>query len=388
AAPHHRRRVTRPRPDLHRRRTACRAVARAGGHQRRHGPPPARSRPRWAHEDRARHRRGDRGPAPRIHHGRSDRAVGGQPRLRQLGGADEPVAGGGHGPRGPSPAPGSRRPGGRAEVQLHRRAQRAGARQRPRDGGARRRRRGREGLPAGARRRDRLPRRADRRRARGAARGARAGRLRRRRRVARALPGRRHVARDGRGDQRAAQAQRVAGRRLRAARLRPRARPRLSRLVGGAPGRPHRSRHALDPGLQGRRPGRRLRPGGPAGLGRPRRDLLLRGARLVSRDQSLGRPRGRHDDRRAARRAGRHEAAAHPHQAAAVGRHLHPPAGPGAARAHRLGRRPGRRRGRRGHAGRRPGRRLPPEVRRRPHRRRPRRGGGLRAAHRVAAGGV
>ena len=44
--------------------------------------------------------------------------------------------------------------------------------------------------------------------------------LRRRRRLAGALPGRRGVAGDGRGDQRPAQAQRVARRRLRGARLR------------------------------------------------------------------------------------------------------------------------------------------------------------------------
>ena len=42
---------------------------------------------------------------------------------------------------------------------------------------------------------------------------------------------------------------------------------------------------------------------GPARLGGPRRDLLLRGARLLPRDQPLRRARGRHDDRRAAGRA-------------------------------------------------------------------------------------
>ena len=93
--------------------------------------------------------------------------------------------------------------------------------------------------------------------------------LRRRRRVAGALPGPRGDAGDGRGDQRAAQAQRVARRRLRAARVRARARARLARLLGGAARRPHRHGAALDPGAQGRRARRRLRPRRPARLRRP-----------------------------------------------------------------------------------------------------------------------
>ena len=72
--------------------------------------------------------------------------------------------------------------------------------------------------------------------------------LRRRRRLAGALPRRRRLEGDGRGDQRAAQAQRVARRRLRGARVRARARARLARLVGGAPRRPDRAGDALDPG--------------------------------------------------------------------------------------------------------------------------------------------
>ena len=55
-------------------------------------------------------RRGHRRRAPRPHARRPDRAPGRQPRLRQLGGADEPVAGRGRGPRGPPPAPRPRRP--------------------------------------------------------------------------------------------------------------------------------------------------------------------------------------------------------------------------------------------------------------------------------------
>ena len=56
-----------------------------------------------------------------------------------------------------------------------------------------------------------------------------------------------------------------------------------------------------------------------------------------------GRHRGRDDDRRAADRALRDEAAADAHQAAALGRHRDPRAGAGAARADRLVHGPGRR---------------------------------------------
>ena len=263
-------------------------------------------------------------------------ADGRQPRLRQLGGADEPVARRGRRARGPPAAARPRRPGRRAEVRLHRRAQRARARQRARDRGARGRRRAREGVPARARDRGRLARDPDRLGARAGARRPRARGLRRRRRLARALPGRRGLAGDGRGDQRPAQGQRVARRRLRGAGVRARARARLARLLGGAPGRADRPGDALDPGRQGLRDRRRLRPRGAPRIGRPRRDLLLRRARLLPRDQPLGRDRGRDDHRRAGRRALRDEAAADPDQAAALGRHRHARAGPGAARAHRL----------------------------------------------------
>ena len=72
------------------------------------------------------------------------------------------------------------------------------------------------------------------------------------------------------------------------------------------------------------------------GLAGARRDLPLRRARLLPRDQPLGRPRGRHDDRRAADRDRGDEAAADADQAAALGRHRDARAGRGAARAHRL----------------------------------------------------
>ena len=199
-----------------------------------------------------------------------------------------------------------------------------------------------------------------------------AGGLRGRRRFAGALPRRRRDEGDGRGDQRPAEAQRVDRRHLRAARLRARAGARLARVVGDAARRPDRGGAAFDPGRQGRRARRRLRSGRAPGLGGPRRDLLLRRARLLPRDEPLRRARGRDDDGRAARRARGDEADPDPDQAAALGRHLDPRAGPGAARAHGLLRRPGRRRGGGGDAGDRAGRRLPRQVRRRSHRRRSR----------------
>ena len=94
-------------------------------------------------------RRG-RGPLrdpPRPHARQPDRAAGRQPRLRQLGGADEPVAGRRRG-RGVAPAAARpRRPRRVAEVRPPRRPQRARARQRARDRGAGRRRGDREGVP-------------------------------------------------------------------------------------------------------------------------------------------------------------------------------------------------------------------------------------------------
>ena len=64
------------------------------------------------------------------------------------------------------------------------------------------------------------------------------------------------------------------------------------------------ARDALDPGDQGRRARRRLRPR-RAGPGSEAHDEIFysRGARLLPRDQPLRRARGRHDDGRAAGRA-------------------------------------------------------------------------------------
>ena len=105
-------------------------------------PPPARPRPRRADEDRERRRRGHRRRAPRPHARRPDRAPGRQPRLRQLGGADEPVAGRGRGaPRSTSRAPATPTWPACMKYRPHRRAQRARARERARDRGARGRRR-------------------------------------------------------------------------------------------------------------------------------------------------------------------------------------------------------------------------------------------------------
>ena len=129
----------------------------------------------------------------------------------------------------------------------------------------------------------------------------------------------------------------------------------------------------VDSGDEGRGHRRRLRPGGPRGVAGPRRDLLVRGAGLLPRDQPRRRRGGRHDHRRPADRAGRHEAAAHAHQAAALGGHRHQGARAGAAGAHRLLHRARGRGGGRGDGGAGAGVGLPRQVRRRPHRRRSRR---------------
>ena len=133
---------------------------------------------------------------------------------------------------------------------------------------------------------------------------------------------------------------------LRGARLRRRARPGLARVVGGADRRPARAGGDVDPVDEGRGHRGRLRPGRAGGLEGPRRDLLVRGARLPPRDEPRGRGRGRHDHRGPGGRARGDEAAADAHQAAALGGHRDEGAGAGAARAHRLVHRARRRRGR------------------------------------------
>ena len=126
---------------------------RPGGDRRRHGPAPARARPRRADEDREGHRAGHGRRPPRADARRSGRAPGRQPRLQELGRADEPVAGRGRRARGAPAAARPRGPGGRAEVRLHRRPQRARARVGARDRGARGRRRAGQDVPARAGRR-------------------------------------------------------------------------------------------------------------------------------------------------------------------------------------------------------------------------------------------
>ena len=74
---------------------------------------------------------------------------------------------------------------------------------------------------------------------------------------------------DGRRDQRAAQEERVDRRDLRAARLRARARPGFPRELGAAARRADRDGAAFDPGREGRRPRRRLRPRRAARARRP-----------------------------------------------------------------------------------------------------------------------
>jgi chorismate synthase len=106
-------------------------------------------------------------------------------------------------------------------------------------------------------------------------------------------------------------------------------------------------------------------------------------AGLLPRDQPRRRSRGRDDQRAAALGAGRDQADLDPDQAAALGRHRDQGAGAGAARAHRLHRRPRRRGRRRGDGLPRPGPLLPREVRRRPHRRRAGRRRRLQEAHRL-----
>ena len=152
-----------------------------------------------------------------------------------------------------------------------------------------------------------------------------------------------------------------------------RARPRLARLLGGAPRRPPRRRAVLDPGDQGRRVRRRLRPAAGSPGSQAHDEIfyseergyyretnhaggleggMTTGEPLVARVAmkpipTLTKPLRSVDIDTARARAG-------------------------AARAHRLVRRARRRRRGRGDGRLRARRRLPREVRRRPHRRRAR----------------
>ena len=106
SALHDRRGVPRPGPDRHRRGPPAGLELRpedldAGPRQA-----PARPRPRRPDEDREGPRRGHLRHPPRAHARQPGGAADREPRLRQLGGADEPVAGGRGGRRGPPPRPG------------------------------------------------------------------------------------------------------------------------------------------------------------------------------------------------------------------------------------------------------------------------------------------
>ena len=116
---HDSRRIARPRAGRDRRGPAGRARARPERARSRHGAPPARPRARRPDEDRERRGRDPlRGPA-RAHPRQPDRGAGRQPRLPELGRADEPLAGGRGGRGDPPAAARPRRPRRAAEVRLH-----------------------------------------------------------------------------------------------------------------------------------------------------------------------------------------------------------------------------------------------------------------------------
>ena len=131
-----------------------------------------------------------------------------------------------------------------------------------------------------------------------AGRAGRAGRLRGRGRVARALPRRGREHRDGGRDRPRPQGKRESRRRVRGACIRRPARARLACVVGRAPRRAPRLRADVDPRDEGGRDRRRVRPRRARRLEGPRRDLLERRARLRARDEPRRRHRGRDDDRR------------------------------------------------------------------------------------------
>ena len=192
------------------------------------------------------------GRPPRPHARRPDRAPGRQPRLRQLGGADEPVAGRGRVPEVHLPRPGHADLAGRLKfgfTDVRNVLERASARETAARvaGGALA-----KAFLRARRRRGRLARHPDRLRARAGARRPDARGLRRRRRVARPLPGRRGDAR--RWSRRStccasATSRSAASSRCARSALVPGLGSHVS--LGGAPRRPDRAGDALDPGGQG-----------------------------------------------------------------------------------------------------------------------------------------
>ena len=386
AAPHHRRRVPRARADAIVEGLPAGLELDREAHRTRHGAPPARPRPRRAHEDREGHRRGHRGRPPRPHAGRPDRAVGRQPRLRQLGGADEPVAGRGRRPGGPPPAPRPRRPRRRRRSTASptcATCSSAPARARPR-----------RAWPAA-----RWPRRSC---ARSASRSSPTSSRSAASRAARAT---RCAPEDfagvdespvrcldpeaaARWSARSTGCARPTSRSAASSRCAPSGScPAWApRLLGGAPRRPPGPGDLLDPGDQGRGDRRRLRPRRRV-PGSEAHDEIF-----YSEERGYYRETNRAGGLEGGMTTGeplivprRDEAAADADQAAALGRHRDARARAGAARAHRLGHDPRRRRRRRGDGRLRAGRRLPAQVRRRPHRRRARGRARLHGADRVDA---
>ncbi len=180
--------------------------------------------------------------APRRDAGLARHAAGAEPRLGQLDRRHVGRSGGergrrrGDAPRLLSP-PRPRRPGGRAQVRPHRRPRRAGARQRPRDGGTGGRRRAGEGAAGRGGDRGGQPRGVDRRRRGGRPRVAPRRPERRQRPLARALPGRRGRGADDRRHRRGEARGRHAGRGGRGGGPRGAGRARVARLVGPEAGR-------------------------------------------------------------------------------------------------------------------------------------------------------
>ena len=277
----HRRRIPRERPRRHRRGTAGRPARHRGSDPRRTGPPPARLRPRPAHEVRAgRAHLAGRDPArthPRLtgrHRDRQQRvgeerqvARGDVARARRDSRAADPTAAR------------PRRPRGDAEVRLHRRARRPGAGVGPRDGGPGRGRQRGQGVARGTGRAGAQPRRAD-----GPGRfevDATTDRRgpRRCRRVSGPVLRPRGGSGHDRGDQSDGQGRRLVGRRGRGAGLRRPRRPRQPRPLGPQAGRPHRPSVDEHPGRQGGRDRRRLRGRRPARERRPPRLASTGGSR-------------------------------------------------------------------------------------------------------------
>ena len=340
----------------------------AGGHRPRPGPPPARARARRPDEDRVRPRDGLGRHPPRPHARQPGRAADREPRPRELGRAHEPVAGrGGRSRRSTCRAratPTSPACSSTATRDVRNVLERASAREtaaRVAAGALG------EGVPARARHDRPQPRPADRRAC------ARPARETSRPQdfegvdesPVRCLDaGREHG--DGGRDRPRPQGEREPRRGLRGARLRRPARARLAHRLGRAPRRPARVRADVDPRDEGRRDRRRLRPRRRASGSQAHDEIFWNEERGYVRETNrAGGHRGRHDDRRPGRRARGDEAAADPHEAAALGRHRDQGAGRGAARAHRLLHGAGRRRRRRGDGGARAGARRAREVRRR-----------------------